>query len=246
MNDVEYLGKIVESIKMLYADEYVMIFNSQHQIVYVTNPMSKLILGPKAANKEDLLHGKAIHELPHPIASEKHDYLKTIMPRPREISLIMVDQYFNEDFELIPGILAATNKSIINPDTENIVGFLCSYTINPEFSVKQLHTLIDHANFELTKADKRAKTTELDLTPRQQHVLVLILKNMSAKEIAAYLSEVEQRSISHMTIHNIINGQLFKKFEVMNIHQLQQKVFSSNYHHKLIQSLLFKQLILIS
>jgi|GEM_PF-5783290 len=245
MNDVEYLDKVVESIKMLYADEYTIIFNNQHQIVYATHSMSKLILGREAAGKEGLLHGKAIHELPHPIA-ERYDYLKSVMPRPKDVSLIMVDQYFNEDFELIPGIIAATNKSIINPDTDNIVGFLCNYKINPEFSVKQLHALIDHANFELSKAGKQEKITDLDLTPRQQHVLVLLLKNMSAKEIAAYLSEVEQRSISHMTIHNIINGQLFKKFEVMNIHQLQQKVFSTNYHHKLIQSLLFKQLILIN
>ena len=64
------------------------------------------------------------------------------------------------------------------------------------------------------------------LSPREREILYYLSYNKSAKEIANILSILEKKAISHLTIHSIINKQLYVKFDVMSISELIEKAHS--------------------
>jgi DNA-binding NarL/FixJ family response regulator len=64
---------------------------------------------------------------------------------------------------------------------------------------------------------------KITLTPREKQILYLLSFNRSSKEIASFLSSVENKPLSPLTVASMINKKLYKKLDVTNTRQLIEK-----------------------
>lgn len=110
---------------------------------------------------------------------------------------------------------------IINPDTDEVIGVLCSFHKIPFSSIH--HQLL--RAFKIYKiATKSPDIEAFKLTKREKEAIFLFLSGLNSLEIAHILSEIEQKSVTKSTIDSLFAKQLRIKFGVYSRQGLFEKL----------------------
>jgi DNA-binding CsgD family transcriptional regulator len=70
------------------------------------------------------------------------------------------------------------------------------------------------------KKKPKVHQVEITLTRREKQILYYLSLNKSVKEIANILSQLENKTVSFLTVHSILNKKLYPKFDVLGVSQL--------------------------
>ncbi len=110
-----------------------------------------------------------------------------------------------------------THNTIINPETQNVVGILTqgfpAHSLSPE-----------EIMFELDKEEHIEGTPKL--TTREKQVIFLFLANYTSQDIAQKIGQFEGKKISKSTIDGVFNDRLYLKFDVHSRSKLREKLLS--------------------
>lgn len=74
------------------------------------------------------------------------------------------------------------------------------------------------------------KEESIKLTPREENVVFLLILNFTSREIAAILSQVENKKVSKDAIDKLISNQLQIKFNVVYRYKLVERLIELGYH----------------
>jgi hypothetical protein len=124
----------------------------------------------------------------------------------------------------------SVKQPLINPTTNNVIGILGQLM---EISIINLGQQI--SEIYRKRPDAIAK---IQLSKREKQVIFLFLNNFNSQQIAAAISNLEQKTISRSTIDSLFVDQLYPKFNVYNRPALTLKLKQLGYTTLLPESLL--------
>lgn len=238
-SDLEFLELYVKSFAIIAASKAIAVTRADtKEFLFVSQPLLKLL-----RQKTGDLQGKRLRDLSQvsPFINEYSELFKKVLQRANPVSVLIAHDFDNTGIKTIKLL---HKEPIVSPLTGKILAIIDEvrdFTINREFA--QFISLMNHtagtsANIKL--ADP------ISLTKRQKEIIFLLSLGKSPKNIAEFISRIENKLLSPATVTAIINKHLYLKFGVNSTSQLIEKAILLGFVDNIPESFIRKPGILIT
>ena len=232
-NNKELLTVYVDAIKLLHANDSILVRDAEFKIVYMSG---KRMVAMGVQNINDVLNCR-LQELPQ--LATKVDTLDILNQIDAIISKQAVSEFIVSDPDLFVNtkMFNLTYRQLLDPNQDDVIGYAEFVSaIGLEHRVKLLYDMLDintapagHGSKGAVLEGQVGKLKAIGLTDRECEILFLLCLRFSGREIAEIISKKLAVAVTASTIGNIIRQQLFRKFEVYNIDELIRKAINLGY-----------------
>lgn len=211
--DKYFLSLYIESFTIIFATRMVAITRADNrEFIYISQPFLNIL-----NQKNGTLAGKKLRDLPliKPFIDEYLELLDKVRQSGCAVEALIAHDFNNSG---INSIKLLQKKPIISPSSGKVIAVIDELK---EFSINYgITQFIKLMNYTSGSATAKQISQPIVLTKREKEILFLLSLGKSPKNIAEFISKIENKILTPATVTATINKHLYLKFNVNSTSEL--------------------------